>query len=117
MIAFKGTRGPWRVLPEEMDKPYLRVRGTNLGCRYKIADVPSVVYEGVPDREAHETRANARLISAAPDLLEACHGVDVLYSELGKAMPGIVNTPAYDAVQEAVRKARDAIAKALGEQQ
>lgn len=27
---FKGTKGPWQVLPEEVDKPYIRIRGTLL---------------------------------------------------------------------------------------
>lgn len=64
------TPGPWAVLPEECDKPYIRVRGTRLGGRYKIANVLTPVYEGAPDREADETRANARLIAAAPDLAQ-----------------------------------------------
>lgn len=57
-------------------------------------------------------KADACLMTAAPDLLEAAHGVDVLYTELGKALPGIVNTDAYDRVQQAVKQARAAIAKA-----
>jgi hypothetical protein len=65
------TKGPWQVLPPENDKPYLRIRGTRLGGRYKIANVIAQCYEGEHEREAFETEANARLITAAPDLLEA----------------------------------------------
>lgn len=65
------TLGPWVTLPEEVDKPYIRIRGTRLGGRYKVANVITPVYEGVHEREADETRANARLIAAAPELLEA----------------------------------------------
>ncbi len=65
------TPGPWRVLPEECDRPYIRIRGTVLGGRYKVANVLTPIYEWVPLREAEETRANAKLIAAAPDLLEA----------------------------------------------
>lgn len=65
------TPGPWRVLPEEVDKDYLRIRGTNLGLRYKIANVVTPSYPGVHEREAAETRANARLIALAPKMLEA----------------------------------------------
>lgn len=71
-MATKHTPGPWRALPEECDKPYIRIRGTRLGGRYKVANVLTPVYDGVNQREAEETRANARLIAAAPELLDAC---------------------------------------------
>jgi hypothetical protein len=59
------------MLSEETDKPYIRIRGTKLGDRYKIANVLTPVYDGSLERETEETRANARLIAAAPELLEA----------------------------------------------
>ena len=65
----KHTPGPWQTKPEECGVPYIRVRGTVLGGRHKIANVITPVYEGVHQRELEETRANARLIAAAPDLL------------------------------------------------
>lgn len=64
MNRFKGTAAPWSQLPEESDKPYIRIRGTNIGCRYKIANVLTPCYDGVKSREADETRANARLIAS-----------------------------------------------------
>lgn len=91
------TPGPWVALPEEMDRDYIRVRGTQLGMRYKIANVPTPV-QGL-EREAGETRANARLIAAAPDLYElATYAVD---------------NPNFDSA-EFDRMARAAIAKATG---
>lgn len=71
MTQFKGTPGPWEIKPEEVDRPYIRIRGTQLGGRFKVANVLSPDYDGVHHREADETRANARLIAAAPELLEA----------------------------------------------
>lgn len=71
-MSTKHTRGPWTVLPEEVDRDYIRVRGTRLGERYKVANVLTPTGEGVPAREADETRANARLIANAPRMLEAC---------------------------------------------
>ncbi len=65
------TQGPWTVLPEEVDKDYIRIRGIRLGGRYKIANVIWPVYQGTNEREAQETRVNARLIAAAPELLQA----------------------------------------------
>lgn len=70
MSAGQHTPGPWSVKPEEVDRAYIRIRGTRLGGRFKIANVLTPTYEGSPPREAEETRANARLIAAAPELLE-----------------------------------------------
>lgn len=70
MAQFKGTPGPWEIKPEEVDRPYIRIRGTQLGGRFKVANVLSPDYDGIHHREADETRANARLIAAAPELLE-----------------------------------------------
>lgn len=64
----KFSKGPWAMLPEECDKPYIRVRETILGGRYKIYNVVTPVHEGVHAREAIETRANAALITAAPEM-------------------------------------------------
>ena len=69
-MSAKYTPGPWAVLPEEVDRDYIRVRGTRLGGRYKVANVLTPTGEGVPAREADETRANARLIAAAPKMYE-----------------------------------------------
>lgn len=69
------TPGPWTVLPEEADKDYLRIRGTRLGGRYKVANVHIPRYweshHVLRDRENAESWSNARLIAAAPELLEA----------------------------------------------
>jgi len=63
------TPGPWIALPEEVDKSYIRIRGTRLGSRYKIANVITPAYEGAHPTEAAQTRANAALIATAPELL------------------------------------------------
>ena len=68
----KHTPEPWQLLPEECDRPYIRIRGTVLGCRYKIANVITPFYEGAHHREAEETRANARRIVAC---VNACRGL------------------------------------------
>ncbi len=99
----KHTPGPWQFLPEECDKPYIRIRGTVLGGRYKIANVITPSYEGVHEREAVQTRANARLIAAAPELLEALKMLVADWcDETGMSTPS----------HESVRFARAAIAKA-----
>lgn len=94
----KHTPGPWKMLPEECDRPYIRIRGTSIGDRYKIANVLTPIYDGVHQREADETRANARLIASAPDLLEAL--------QIAKESVGCV---------KALEIVRAAIAKATGQ--
>lgn len=101
------TKGPWQVLPEECDKPYIRVRGTGLGGRYKIANVMTPTFDGVPPCEAEETRRNAQLIAAAPELLAALEGL--LRAVQSSVCAG--SGPAQEAAQEA---AQDALHKAVG---
>jgi uncharacterized NAD-dependent epimerase/dehydratase family protein len=103
-MTTKHTPGPWIALPEEGDKPYVRIRGTRLGRRYKIANVMNAGYDNPPEREAEETRANARLIEASPDLLEALQEVFVIGDRLVADVYG----------HEFKEKARAAIAKATG---
>jgi hypothetical protein len=62
------TRGPWMVMPEEAEKLYIRVRGTRLGERFKIANAPFPI---VDESEKQEALANAHLIAAAPEMFEA----------------------------------------------
>ncbi|MEX9214572.1 hypothetical protein AB7W40_22945 [Providencia rettgeri] len=84
-MEFKNTPAPWVTLPEECDRPYIRVRGTVLGGRYKVANVLTPNHEGVDPREAKETRANANLIAAAPELLEALIEIRKLVAHHDKA--------------------------------
>lgn len=94
-MTTKHTPGPWEVLPGESRKPYLRVRGTCLGRLYKIANV-------LLGFSTEESKANARLIAAAPELLEA--------------LESIRDLPAHPMRKRAVEIATAAIAKATGEQ-
>lgn len=64
------SKGPWEIKPEEVDKPYIRIRGTRLGGRFKIANVLTPIYENFPQLELDEVRHNARLIAAAPEMFE-----------------------------------------------
>jgi len=68
------TKGPWTLLPQEDGVEYFRIRGTQLGGRYKVANVHflkfNYAYEELHKRDLEESLANARLISAAPELLE-----------------------------------------------
>ena len=73
------SKGPWEIKPEEVDKPYIRIRGTRLGGRFKIANVLTPIHEGDHPIEADETRHNARLIAAAPELFELLTDINGSY--------------------------------------
>jgi hypothetical protein len=98
------------VLPAEADRDYLRVRGTRLGRRYKVANVPAVdtKIESINEFEAAETAANARLIAAAPELLEA---LQLAHAEM-RAMRSAVGAGLL--TDKAIDTAEDAIANATG---
>lgn len=83
----KHTKGPWKILPEDHDKPYIRIRGTQLGMRWKIANV-LIPNDTWPEYDVIETRANATLIAAAPELLAACR--KALYTIKGREHTGFL---------------------------
>lgn len=85
-LARDTTDGYWTDLPEEVDKDYIRIRGTNLGGRYKIANVLTPVYPGVHEREARQTRANAKWIAAMcpKTVLGLCDEIDRLRSKIAR---------------------------------
>lgn len=66
------TPEPWRILPEEVDRTYIRIRGTKVGSRYKIANVLNEVSDLKGSYEGNETRANATRIVAC---VNACAGM------------------------------------------
>lgn len=65
------TPGPWRMMPAEAGKPYVRVRGSRLGERYKIANVLG----GESALEQEEAEANARMIAESPNMLDALEAI------------------------------------------
>lgn len=104
----KHTPGPWTMLPAEDDVPYIRVRGTRLGCRFKVANALFVA--GHPAEQA-EAIANARLIAAAPDLLGALQDLDARLRECMRDQ--ITAAEAYDSSYQSI--VAEAIQKATGE--
>ena len=97
------TPGPWAVLPEEHDRPYIRVRGTQLGGRYKVANVAGPGYEGAHQREADETRANAQLIAAVPNLFDVAKLIEPLIPDL--IATGLLTAEQTDSIRAAISKA------------
>jgi hypothetical protein len=59
--------------------------------------------------------ANARLIAAAPELLEAVRKAELLYAEWSAlALPAALDTPAYELVTRIVQENRALLAKIEG---
>ncbi len=116
----KHTSGPWMTLPDEADKPYVRIRGSVAGSRFKIANVLKPIYKDPPEWEEEETRANVRLIEAAPDLLAAVEGLKQIIelAAAGKDDKQFVYLESrrgtFIKVTDALIAAEQAIAKATG---
>jgi hypothetical protein len=98
MSQFKGTPGPWRLeITHDMER--INIHAPEM---MQLATVRRF-RSGWP---IGETEANARLIAAAPDLLQACELLLAVYAPLYSP------TENTDAFSSAVIKARGAITKA-----
>lgn len=100
-MSEKHTPTPWWVGGIDNDEVHCRIFAKDMGCNVhiKLVDAPSVGGL-IPD---DQLKANARLIAAAPDLLEALRNISDLYD----SDEGCRSLPEYIA-------ARAAIAKAIG---
>ena len=100
MKEFQGTPGPWRVSEKRGDLIDIRHNDSGIGAI-------SLNLAHVVARQSwlKEAEANARLIAAAPELLEA------LQKMVSKAYKQNWN----DAYPEELQSAQSAINKALGE--
>lgn len=95
MAQSKHTPGPWE---------YREIAPYDDGLGYVSADGNDIIHAGVSDLPAGENRANAHLIAAAPELLEAVHNL----------MDILRDYDAIDNLDVRIREARAAIAKAEG---
>lgn len=95
MSQFKGTKGPW--VHHEPSGYQHSMGGYILGSEGKICDVSGF------DVGSDKAKENAKLITAAPELLEALQAMIESYEHEAS-----INNPA-------LLQARAAIAKALGE--
>ena len=105
----KHTPGPWRFELRGMIENAL---GGWIATSLDILDADGELVARIPgpigDPQGERDHADARLIAAAPDMLAACEAL-VLADEIGNP------TDATLILEEALGKARAAIAKARGE--
>jgi len=94
-MTTKHTQGPWNAKDNSWD--FSTVYGPN-GQAVALCKISDDVTEETQDTLEPIKEANARLIAAAPDLLEACIAIANGYKHKGEEI------------------ARAAIAKATGEQ-
>jgi hypothetical protein len=102
------TPEPWRVLADE------QIMGRPISGRWAVeADGAYICLDPEWDDECHaESLANARLIAAAPDLLEALQS---MVYEFGKRRHDSDELIVGDTQNPFVRQAQEVIAKARGE--
>ena len=103
MTKFKGTKGTWIYAEgycHRFKQPILSINDEE-----EAVEGLAVVYTGA-DEVTEEAEANARLIAAAPELLEA---LQFMVDRFGKRKELLFSQ------RLAIHKAEDAINKALGQ--
>ena len=99
----KHTPGPWRIeedfaVENLSDPTYLKIKGSHLICKLQVCDDADI---------RREQEANARLIAAAPELLEACklaaqYVAKMVADDVQTAMPPQI---ALDRIEQAITNA------------
>lgn len=102
----RHTPGPWQYRPNEYDDwgfvRALPLPGENIGHIVAVAkdtSVPFEAYDEYRERKADPFEANARLIAAAPDMLDALHKAREWLEGWGSAERQL------DVINEAISKA------------
>jgi type VI protein secretion system component VasF len=103
----KPTAGPWHFHFRSKKANNIGVY-TDLGWMVCSLDVPAFAQEETISRREND----ARLIAAAPDLLEALQRINEACAQIPEGLEGYL-----EHLSDAISDARKAIAKATGEQQ
>ena len=105
MSAFKGTPGPWFADEQCAISGWVEIRVPGYSRNPVAAATPATAGDAEARRDS-ETLANARLIAAAPELLEACQALMDATNEDGMTNSMLLGC--------AIEMAGNAIAKATG---
>lgn len=114
-MSVQHTPGPWSYRPREYDDwGFVRAVDGNLVAVAKDSSIPLSEHDAFRARGADPYEANARLIAAAPDLLEALRDVvgharfvavnfDIHYAHLDDAFAAIAkatNSPLREGLEQ-----------------
>lgn len=113
-MSAQHTPGPWESVKEDGDEWWFGGTGGRQICIRAVGGKSWESFAVLGAEEAEtEADANARLIAAAPELLEALRSAVHLYTQYG-----LVSGAPVDGISggQWVNEARAAIAKATGEQ-
>lgn len=91
------TPGPWTAEPQDPEGPLAMVEGTLIVAMRAPVGERVVAECGSPTR----MEADARLIAAAPDLLEAAKAIIAGWDQTGAPLPGTWNHPLRAAIAKA----------------
>jgi hypothetical protein len=108
----KHTPGPWTFSKSDMfgDLRFYVAQSDAAPYTPNFSDVATLIAETVPSERQYIQEANARLIAAAPELLEALHTLVLVVGLTAFKYEG-----QRAVLQESVNLARAAITKATGE--
>ena len=113
MNAFKGTPGPWYAGEQSEISGWVDISIPGYS-RNSVAFATPATSGDAEARRDPETLANARLIAAAPELLESLEDLVLMYGHRGGVDPTSDALLPADQQPEEVRNAMAAIAKAVG---
>lgn len=105
MKEFKGTKSPWSI--EKGKKNGYKISGKSWGSFCKVHELNQKFSSDLIIESNKESKANAKLIAAAPELLKAC--VNALESFELFVKDGYImdNTISHNLIKEAINKALD----------
>ena len=103
-MEFKGTKGKWKVFRPEVSNGFYYVQVGNGITSNNTATCHNPFTLSTDFGDDSETKANAHLIAAAPELLEALINVERLYSDIERLVDGEVKDM-LDQTRKAINKA------------
>lgn len=109
MNELKHTPGPWKIIDKNYHASIINPGIDAAGGKISVVLVSVSPNElsGISGKDDQEREANAKLISAAPDLLEALHELLLFVQQSGLKIPIAVSTAPIGKARAAIKKATE----------